>query len=82
MPTRLRLSCRVLLITVLVGPNFHPARCLATVQFSSPFTLTEFINGLQALALLLGYRSYWRSQKFNDSRISYVFFVCINMYSY
>ena len=29
-----------LLIIVLVRPNFYAALCLATVQFSSPFTLT------------------------------------------
>ena len=41
--TRLRLSCRALLIIVLARPNFYSALCLAIVQFSSPFTLTEFI---------------------------------------
>jgi len=35
--TRLRLSCRALLITVLVRPNFYSALHLAIVQFSSPF---------------------------------------------
>jgi len=43
MPTRLRLGCRALLIIVLVRPNFYSALRLATVQFSSPFTKTEFI---------------------------------------
>jgi len=43
MPTRLRLSCRALLITVLVKPNFYSALCSAVAQFSSPFTLAEFI---------------------------------------
>jgi len=32
-----------LLIIVLVRPKFYSALCLAIVQFSSPFTLTEFI---------------------------------------
>jgi len=43
MPTRLRLSCRALLIIVLVRPVFYSALCLAIVQSSRPFTLTEFI---------------------------------------
>ena len=43
MPTRLRLSCRTLLIIVLVRPSFYSALCLAIVQFGSPLTLTEFI---------------------------------------
>jgi len=43
MSTRLRLSCRALLIIVLVRPNFYSALRLAIVQFSSPFMLTEFI---------------------------------------
>jgi len=42
MPTRLRLSCRALLIIVLVRSDGYSSLCLATVQFSSPFTLTEF----------------------------------------
>jgi len=41
MPTRLRLSCRALLFIVLVRPNFYSALCLAIVQFSSPFILTD-----------------------------------------
>ena len=36
-------SCRALLIIVLVKPNLYSAMCLAIVQFSNPFTLTEFI---------------------------------------
>jgi len=40
MPMRLRLSCHALLIIVLVRLNFYSAQCL---EFSSPFTLTEFI---------------------------------------
>jgi len=37
--TRLRLSCRALLIIVLVTPNLSSALCLGLtiVQFSSPF---------------------------------------------
>ena len=45
MPTRLRLSCRALLIVVLVRRNFYSALCLAIVhstQFRSTCTLTEF----------------------------------------
>ena len=56
MPARLRLGCCALLITVLVRLNFYSALCLTIVQFSSTFTLTEFIWP-QTLALLLGYRS-------------------------
>ena len=41
MPTRLRLSCRALLIIVSVRPNLYSALCLATVQLSSPFTLAD-----------------------------------------
>jgi len=74
MSTRLRLSCRALLIIVLVRPNFYSALCLATVnvQFSSPFTLMN-VYGLRALAFLyiLGYKTNWRSQKFNESRDPY-----------
>jgi len=39
----IRLSCRALLTIVLVMSDFYSALCLAIVQFSSPFTLTEFI---------------------------------------
>jgi len=40
--TRLRLSRHAFSIA-LVRPNFYSALSLAIVQFSSPFTLTEFI---------------------------------------
>ena len=57
MPARLRLSCRVLLIVVLVRPDLYAAVRLTIVLFSSPLTLTEFIwppglgpsTGLQVL---------------------------------
>jgi len=57
MPARLRLSCRALLIVVLVRPDFYAAVRLTIVLFSSPLTLTEFIwppglgpsTGLQVL---------------------------------
>jgi len=51
MPTRLRLSCRTLLIIVLLRPNFYSAPCLATVQFSSPFALTEFSTSYKTCIL-------------------------------
>jgi len=39
----IQLSCRALLTIVLVMSDFYSALCLAVAQFSSPFTLTEFI---------------------------------------
>jgi len=61
MPTRLRLSCRALLIIVLVGPNFYSALRSAIVQFSSRFTLTGFIWLPGLGRCTKRYRSSWRS---------------------
>ena len=54
----MRLRCRTLLIIVLVRPNFYSALCLAIVQFSSPFTLTDN-NLIDHYTIIFNFLTYW-----------------------